>query len=293
MRPRARRARARPRLRRRGRGRRHDRAFRVRALRRQGGAPADADRQRERPAAARPGRASRRRDDEPDRRRGPRRARSPGNRRRREREPRPGSPAARPARRVPRRARLRRGDGRARRRRPGPPGGGRDRRVAATTACTDTSRAAWSSWRSHRAPACAHRSGRPTRTGSPWPRSTAHPATRPAPRGESATWTRPRLREEAVAKAARTRNAQEAPPAKYRAVLEPYAIAELLYYCAFDTFNGLALLEERSYFAGRIGERAFDPKVTLVDDALDPGNLPTRSTTRARRSSASRWSRRA
>jgi hypothetical protein len=42
-------------------------------------------------------------------------------------------------------------------------------------------------------PACAHRSGRPTRTGSPWPRSTAHPATRRAPRGASATWTRPKL----------------------------------------------------------------------------------------------------
>ena len=66
-----------------------------------------------------------------------------------------------------------------------------------------------------------------------------------------------------------------AAPRQYRAVLEPYAIAELLYYFAFDTFNGLALLEERSYFAGRIGERAFDPKVTLADDALDPGNLPT------------------
>ena len=39
-------------------------------------------------------------------------------------------------------------------------------------------------------------------------------------------------------------------------------------------FNGQALLEERSWFAGRIGERAFDPKVTLVDDALDPGGLP-------------------
>ncbi len=80
--------------------------------------------------------------------------------------------------------------------------------------------------------------------------------------------------EEAVAKAARTRGAEQAGAAKYRAVLEPYAIAELLYYSAFDMFNGMALLEERSYFAGRIGERAFDPKVTLVDDALDPRDLP-------------------
>jgi PmbA protein len=80
---------------------------------------------------------------------------------------------------------------------------------------------------------------------------------------------------EAVEKALRTRDARKAEPARYRAVLEPYAIAELLYYFSFDTFNGLGLLEERSFFAGRIGERAFDPKVTLVDDALDPRGLPS------------------
>jgi PmbA protein len=79
---------------------------------------------------------------------------------------------------------------------------------------------------------------------------------------------------EAAAKASRTRGAKEAEPARYRAVLEPYAIAELLYYFSFDTFNGLGLLEERSFFSGRIGERAFDPKVTIVDDALDPHGLP-------------------
>lgn len=79
---------------------------------------------------------------------------------------------------------------------------------------------------------------------------------------------------EAVAKAERTRGAVDAPPARYRAVLEPYAIAELLYYSAFDMFNGQALLDERSWFAGRIGERLFDPRVTLVDDALDPLGLP-------------------
>ncbi len=82
------------------------------------------------------------------------------------------------------------------------------------------------------------------------------------------------IAEAAAAKAARTRGAREAGPGRYRAVLEPYAIAELLYYFSFDSFNGLGLLEERSYFAGRIGERAFDPRVTLVDDALDPAGLP-------------------
>ena len=79
---------------------------------------------------------------------------------------------------------------------------------------------------------------------------------------------------EAVEKAARTNGAVDLEPARYRAVLEPYAIAELLYYTAFDMFNGLALLEERSWFAGRIGKSLFDSKVTLVDDALDPRGLP-------------------
>jgi predicted Zn-dependent protease len=79
---------------------------------------------------------------------------------------------------------------------------------------------------------------------------------------------------EAVEKAARTRGAGEIEPGRYRAVLEPYALSELLYYFSFDTLNGLALLEERSYFTGRIGERVFDPKLTLVDDALSERSLP-------------------
>jgi PmbA protein len=79
---------------------------------------------------------------------------------------------------------------------------------------------------------------------------------------------------EAAEKAARTRGAAVAEPARYRAVLEPYAIADLLYYFSFDSLNGLGVLEERSFFAGRIGEQAFDARVTLVDDGLDPRGLP-------------------
>ena len=57
-------------------------------------------------------------------------------------------------------------------------------------------------------------------------------------------------------------------------MLEPYALGELLQYFAWDSFSGLGFLESRSYFTGRIGERVFDEKVTLVDDALDPRGLP-------------------
>ena len=79
---------------------------------------------------------------------------------------------------------------------------------------------------------------------------------------------------EAVEIATRTANASELEPGSYRAVLSPVALGELLQYFAFDAFSGLALLEERSYLSGRLGERCFDEKITIFDDALDPRGLP-------------------
>jgi predicted Zn-dependent protease len=79
---------------------------------------------------------------------------------------------------------------------------------------------------------------------------------------------------EAEEKAARTRDAKEIEPGPYRAVLESYALSELIQYFAYDSLGALGLLEERSYFAGRLGERVFDEKVSLYDDALDPQGLP-------------------
>ncbi len=81
---------------------------------------------------------------------------------------------------------------------------------------------------------------------------------------------------EAVEIARRTANAGELAPGSYRAVLGPYALGELLQYFAFDAFSGLALLEERSYFSGKLGERRFDEKVSIADDALDSRGLPKR-----------------
>jgi predicted Zn-dependent protease len=81
---------------------------------------------------------------------------------------------------------------------------------------------------------------------------------------------------EAVEKAERTRGAAEVEAGPYRAVLEPYALGELLQYFAYDAFSGLAVVEDRSFLSGRIGERAFDAKVSLADDALDPAGLPRR-----------------
>jgi PmbA protein len=79
---------------------------------------------------------------------------------------------------------------------------------------------------------------------------------------------------EAAEKAARTRGAVELDPAPYAAVLEPYALGELLQTFALYSFGGLSLLEGASYFCDRLGERVFDPKVSIADDGLEPLGIP-------------------
>jgi PmbA protein len=79
---------------------------------------------------------------------------------------------------------------------------------------------------------------------------------------------------EAVEKAARTKGAVEIEPGTHPAVLEPYAFSELLWYFGFSSLNGLACLEGRSYFSGRIGEHVFHESFNLVDDGLAALGLP-------------------
>jgi predicted Zn-dependent protease len=79
---------------------------------------------------------------------------------------------------------------------------------------------------------------------------------------------------EAAEKAHRTRGARQIEAQTFRAVLEPYAISELLFYFAFTSLNALALLEGRSYLSGRLGEKLFDESLTVADDGLDPVNYP-------------------
>jgi PmbA protein len=79
---------------------------------------------------------------------------------------------------------------------------------------------------------------------------------------------------EAADKASRTRGAAEVEAQTYRALLEPYAFSELLFYFGFSSLNALALLEGRSYLSGRLEEKLFHPSFTLWDDALDPRGLP-------------------
>jgi PmbA protein len=84
----------------------------------------------------------------------------------------------------------------------------------------------------------------------------------------------PAVAREAAEKARRTRGAGEIDPGVYRVVLEPYAFADLLDYFSHDSFGALGLLDKRSYFTDRLGQRVFDEKISITDDALDPRGLP-------------------
>ena len=79
---------------------------------------------------------------------------------------------------------------------------------------------------------------------------------------------------EAAEKATRTAGAHDLEPGIYRAVLEPYAFAELLWYFAYSSLGALALLEGRSFLSGRIGETLFHPTFSLYDDGGDRRGLP-------------------
>jgi PmbA protein len=97
--------------------------------------------------------------------------------------------------------------------------------------------------------------------------------------GEQTTWssdgfTPDAVGVEATQKAAQTRGARALEPAVYRAVLEPYALADLVQAFSFDAFGAVGLLEERSYLAGRLGQKIMDEKVSIADDALDERGLP-------------------
>ena len=99
---------------------------------------------------------------------------------------------------------------------------------------------------------------------------------------------------EAGEKAARTAGADDPGPATYRAVLEPYAFGELLWYFGYSSLGALALLEERSYLAeDRRADLRPRPRSTTTRSTR-PGSR-RRSTSRASRgaspSSRTAWRR--
>jgi predicted Zn-dependent protease len=63
-------------------------------------------------------------------------------------------------------------------------------------------------------------------------------------------------------------DARDVEPGRYEVVLGPGCVADVLFFLAVYGFNARAVAEGRSF--ARVGERQFDPALTLWDDATDP-----------------------
>jgi predicted Zn-dependent protease len=75
----------------------------------------------------------------------------------------------------------------------------------------------------------------------------------------------------AAAKARAAVDPVEVPPGTYPVVLEPAAVADLLLMFAVDGFNGRAVNDGVSF--AKVGQAQFDARVSLVDDATEPGAI--------------------
>lgn len=70
-------------------------------------------------------------------------------------------------------------------------------------------------------------------------------------------------------KCADSRNPREVPAGHYTAILEPPAVLDLVGFLFYD-FAGTAVLDKRSCFTGRTGEKLLGDNITLWDDVYHP-----------------------
>lgn len=78
----------------------------------------------------------------------------------------------------------------------------------------------------------------------------------------------------ALEKAARSEKRIPLEPGEYPVVLEEPAVATLIGMLASMGFSARAVLENRSFFCNRFGEKMVSELITLYDDALHPQTIP-------------------
>lgn len=74
-------------------------------------------------------------------------------------------------------------------------------------------------------------------------------------------------------KAKMNQNPLEVQPGAYTVILEPLAVSEILMYLCFSGFSGKSVQDRYSFLTGKLGEKIFDEKITIVDDCTDPHTL--------------------
>ena len=78
----------------------------------------------------------------------------------------------------------------------------------------------------------------------------------------------------ALRKCLGSRDAGEIEPGEYTVVLEPAAVAAMIQFLARLGFGALAMQQGQSCLQGKIGEKVFDERISIVDDARDPVGSP-------------------
>ncbi len=80
--------------------------------------------------------------------------------------------------------------------------------------------------------------------------------------------------QEAVEKALRAQNPRPLEPGEYEVILQEYAASDILDFLSYLSFGAQAFEEQRSFMAGRIGERVMGENISIWDDGLSPATMP-------------------
>ncbi len=78
-----------------------------------------------------------------------------------------------------------------------------------------------------------------------------------------------RLAEIAAQKAVESAHPRELQAGKYTVILEPAAVLDIAGFMFWD-YSGMAILDQRSFLAGRIGTKLFGDNITIHDDVAHP-----------------------
>jgi predicted Zn-dependent protease len=103
-----------------------------------------------------------------------------------------------------------------------------------------------------------------------------------APSGHAERWTLDvdeidgaAIADEAIDKAQRSVGAHHLEPGQYDVILEEYAVSDLMDFFSYLSFSGQAVLEQRSFMAGRIGEKVMGDNISIWDDGASLQTLPS------------------
>ena len=78
-----------------------------------------------------------------------------------------------------------------------------------------------------------------------------------------------RLAETAAKKAVESAHPRQIPAGKYTVILEPSAVLDIVGFMFWD-YSGMAILDQRSFLTGRIGQQLFGENITICDDFAHP-----------------------